>query len=127
MERLELTEPEMRVMRPVWDAGTVSAKDVVEALARDWGYNASTTYTLIYRCIKKKALFREDPGFLLSAAVTREVIQDNETKTLVDKLFDGSVDNLFAALVSRKKVSAETLERVRGMIDEYEEEQGIGR
>ena len=117
----ELTEPEARVMRVLWDAGSKSAKRVVEALGDLYGYSPSTTYTLIYRCIKKNAIRRVDPGFILEPQISREEVQDYETRQLVDKLFDGPVDGLFTALVDRKKVSLEAISRMKLLVDRYEQ------
>ena len=114
---IELTETELQVMRVVWSLGEVSARKVVEALERECDYSASTTYTLVYRCIKKGALGRRDPGFVLTPLVGCEEVQDYETRRLADRLFDGSVDDLFAALVDRRKVSRKAVERMRNLID----------
>ena len=115
-----LTDPELRVMNVVWDSGEIEAKGVVAALLHECTYNASTTYTLIYRCMKKGLLARRDPGFILWALISREDIQDSGAAQLADRLFDGSVDKLFAALVDHKMVSSAALERMRAMIQNYE-------
>ena len=47
-------------------------------------------------------------------------VQHAETDELVSKLFDGSVDKLFAALVGRRRLSAEQLERLREIVGEWE-------
>ncbi len=118
--KVELTEAETQVMDAVWAGEDVPAKQVVDALAQTCGYSSSTAYTLIYRCIKKGAIERQDPGFILKPLVSRAEMQDFETRRLADRLFDGSLDNLFAALVDRREISGETIERLRNMIDDYE-------
>lgn len=62
----------------------------------------NTTYTLIKRCIKKGAIERSEPNFMCHALIPKEEVQEAETKELVDKIYDGSVDKLFAALLGRK-------------------------
>lgn len=116
----DLTDPELRVMNEVWDAGEIEAKSVVANLLDICGYNASTTYTLIYRCLKKGLLRRQDPGFILSAIVSREEVQDRGTVQLVNRFFEGSVDKLFAALVDRKMVTNDAIARMRAVINNYE-------
>ena len=44
-------------------------------------------------------------------------MQEAETDELIGKLFDGSVDQLFAALLGRKKLSAEQLARLKEMVE----------
>ena len=107
-------------MQVVWSSDGISAKQVVAALAESPGYSASTVYTLIYRCIKKGALERSDAGFSLRPLVSREQVQNDETKRLADRLFDGSIDSLFAALIDRHEVSPGILAKLRTAIDAYE-------
>ena len=52
--------------------------------------------------------------------VSREEMQELETRRLADKLFDGSVDSLFAALIDRHEVSDGAVLRLRRLIDAYE-------
>ena len=118
--QVELTGPEMQGMKVVWEKEDVTAKQVTSELEQACGYSSSTSYTLIYRCIKKGAIARRDPGFILKPLVSREEMQDFETRRLADRLFDGSLDNLFAALIDRCEISGEAVERLRGMVDDYE-------
>lgn len=118
--RMDLTEPELQVMQVVWHCDGVSAKDVIASLSETSCYSASTVYTLIYRCIKKGAIERRDPGFILVPLVSREEMQESETRKLADKLFDGSVDSLFTTLIDRHEISDETVRRLRNLIDAYE-------
>ena len=55
------------------------------------------------------------------ALVAKADVQREETDRLIDKIFDGSADKLFAALLGRKKLSAEELEKLRGMIGPLDE------
>ena len=45
-------------------------------------------------------------------------MQQEETQELIDRLFDGSADALFASLLGSKRVSEEQMQRLRRMIDE---------
>lgn len=115
-----LSSSELRVMAVVWRNKTASAKLIADTLAEEVGYSTSATYTLIGRCIKKGALRREDPGYNCYPLVTQEEVQAAETDDLLDRLFDGSVDKLFSALIGRKKVTEADADRLRKMIDEIE-------
>ena len=109
--RVDLTESELQIMQVVWSSDGISAKQVVAALAESPGYSAS---------IKKGALERSDAGFSLRPLVSREQVQNDETKRLADRLFDGSIDSLFAALIDRHEVSPGILAKLRTAIDAYE-------
>lgn len=52
--------------------------------------------------------------------VMKEEVREAETNELLDKIYDGSVDKLFAALLGRKKLSAEQIEKLRQIVGELE-------
>ena len=115
---MKLFDSELRVMDVLWREGDLPARQIAEVLTRQIGWNVNTTYTLIKRCIGKGAIERREPGFVCRALVSREQVQQEETQELIDRLFDGSADALFASLLGSKRVSEEQMQRLRRMIDE---------
>lgn len=105
-------------MGVLWREGDLPAKQIAKELNAETGWNVNTTYTLIKRCIAKGAIERTEPGFMCRALVTKEQVQAAETDELIDKIYDGSSDKLFAALLSRKKLSAAQIERLKQLVDE---------
>lgn len=115
---MKLFDSELRVMDVLWREGDLPARQIADVLTRQIGWNINTTYTLIKRCIGKGAIERREPGFVCRALVSREQVQQEETQELIDRLFDGSADALFASLLGSKRVSEEQMQRLRRMIDE---------
>ena len=116
----KLQDSEIKVMNVIWREGEGTAKRVAEILGAETGWNVNTTYTLIKRCIEKGAVERIEPNFTCRAIISKEDVQRGEAETLTDKLFDGSADKLFAALLGSDRLSAEEVERLRRMIDGME-------
>ncbi len=54
------------------------------------------------------------------ALIPKEEVQEAETNELINKIYDGSADKLFAALLSRKKLSAEEIERLKKIVADLE-------
>lgn len=122
-EKLEcekLFDSELKVMEVLWDEGDVTAKHVAERLGKEIGWNKNTTYTLIKRCIAKGAVERREPGYICHALVLREQVQRAETDELIQKLYAGSVDKLFAALLGRQELSSEQIGRLKHIVDELQ-------
>lgn len=117
---MKLGNSELRVMGVLWQDGEMPAKQVAQRLKEQVGWNVNTTYTLIKRCVKKGAIERVEPGFICRPLCTREKIQEAETDELVGKLFDGSVDKLFASLLGRRKLSADQIRHLVEIVDEME-------
>lgn len=117
---VKLFDSELKVMDVLWREGDLPAKAIARTLTEEIGWNVNTTYTLIKRCIAKKAIERSEPGFMCRALVSKEQVQQEETQELIDKVFDGSADKLFASLLGGRRVSREQLEQLRRMIDEMD-------
>lgn len=119
-ETTKLFDSELKVMGVLWNEGDVPAKHIAEQLTGELGWNKNTTYTLIKRCIKKGAIERTEPNFMCHALIAKEEVQEAETNELINKVYDGSADRLFAALLGRKKLSAEQIEKLRQIVGELE-------
>ena len=117
---MKLFDSELKVMDVLWREGDLPAKAIAKTLTEEIGWNVNTTYTLIKRCIAKEAIERSEPGFMCRALVSKEQVQQEETQELIDKVFDGSADKLFASLLGGRRISREQLERLRSMIDEMD-------
>lgn len=119
-EEIKLFDSELKVMNVLWNEGDLPAKQIADKLTKEIGWNKNTTYTLIKRCIKKGAIERIEPNFVCHACILKETVQLAETNELIGKIFDGSVNNLFAALLGRKELSDAQIEKLRKMVDELE-------
>jgi predicted transcriptional regulator len=117
---VKLFDSELKVMDVLWKQGDTPAKVIAKALGEEVGWNVNTTYTLIKRCIKKGAIQRSEPGFLCHALIPKEAVQEAETNELINKVYDGSADKLFAALLGRKQLSAEQIEKLKQIVGELE-------
>ena len=117
---IKLFDSELKVMGVLWREGDITAKQISDILKKEVGWNMNTTYTLIKRCISKGAIERREPHFVCHALIPREEVQAAETDEFIDKIYDGSVDKLFAALIGRKKFSAEQIARLKKIVEEGE-------
>ena len=54
------------------------------------------------------------------ALIPKESVQEAETNELINKVYDGSADKLFAALLGRKKLSTEQIEKLKQIVGDLE-------
>ena len=116
----KLFDSELKVMDVLWREGDSTAKHIAVILGEEIGWNKNTTYTLIKRCIKKGAIERTEPNFMCHALIPKEEIQKPETDELINKVYDGSADKLFAALLGRKHLSADQIEKLKQIVGNLE-------
>ena len=117
---MKLFDSELKVMDVLWREGDSTAKHIAVILGEEIGWNKNTTYTLIKRCIKKGAIERTEPNFMCHALIPKEEIQKAETDELINKVYDGSADKLFAALLGRKHLSADQIEKLKQIVGNLE-------
>lgn len=116
----KLFDSELKVMNVLWREGDTTAKHISDILNAEIGWNMNTTYTLIKRCIKKGAIERSEPNFMCHALIPKEEVQKAETNELINKIYDGSADKLFAALLGRKKLTAEQIDKLKQIVRDLE-------
>jgi BlaI family penicillinase repressor len=114
---IKLFESELKVMDVLWKHGDMTAKKISDILKDQVGWNMNTTYTLIKRCIAKGAIERSEPSFTCHALIPKEQVQEQETTELINKVFDGSAELLFASLLNRKNLSAEEIESLKRIVN----------
>lgn len=117
---VKLFDSELKVMEILWNEGDVTAKEIADQMKTLVGWSKTTTYTVIKKCIDKGAVERFDPNFVCRAIISREQAQEYETRELVDKLYNGSEDLLIASLLGGKRLSPQSIERLRQMVREME-------
>lgn len=117
---IKLYDSELKVMKVLWREGEVTAKKVSDILKEEIGWNMNTTYTVIKKCVAKGAVRRTEPDFLCTALITKHDVREAETDELISRLYDGSADKLFAALLGRKKLSQEQIAKLKQIVGDLD-------
>jgi predicted transcriptional regulator len=115
-----LTDAELRLMEVIWDRGSASVGDVVDALPKRTPLAYSTVLTTL-RILEEKGYLRhvkEGRAFIYHPAVRREEARDTAVGHLVRRFFGGSHGQLALNLVERKRIEAAELKRLRQKIKE---------
>ena len=115
---IKLQDAELKVMDVLWKEGDAPARHVAQVVTDAYGWNVNTTYTLIKRCIKKGAIERTEPNFMCHALIRKEDVQMREAAELINKIFDGSTEMLFTALLNHKTLSDEEIERLKKLVND---------
>ena len=116
----KLFDSELKVMEVLWREGDCTAKHIAQILGDEVGWNVNTTRTVIKRCIQKDAIERTEPNFMCHALIAKEEVQRAQTEELINRVYDGSTDKLFAALLSRAKLSPEEIKNLKSIVDNLE-------
>lgn len=118
--QIKLFDSELKIMDVLWKNGDITAKRIAEILKDQVGWNKTTTYTLIKRCIDKGAIERIEPKFVCHPLVTIEQARELETTELINKMYDGVADQLVASILGRKNLSPEEIKRLKQLVNSLE-------
>ena len=116
--RVKLYDSELKVMEILWKEGNQTAGQIAKILKEEIGWNRNTTYTVIKKCIEKGAIERLEPKFTCKALVSKEDAQAYETEEVIDRMFDGSKKQFFAALLSEKTLTPEELQQLKDLVQQ---------
>jgi predicted transcriptional regulator len=108
-----LTDREAHVMQVLWERGPSVAANVRRRLPDKPAY--TTVFTVLTVLESKGYVGHEEEGRVhhYFAAVQQNATQKRALSHVTSKLFKGSVEFLFAHLVSDKKLTAEQVRRMR--------------
>ncbi len=119
MADIKLHEGELNIMELLWSNKSLAAKDIAKIIKEYIGWEKNTTYTVIKRLIEKGAVKREDPGFICRAAISKRAVQISETKSLLDKLYGGSLSKFFVDYVGSQTLNPTELTEIQRIIGQY--------
>lgn len=114
---MKLFDSEWKVMELLWQEGDRTAKEISLRLADSLGWNKNTTYTVLKKCVDKGAIARLEPNFLCHPLISRAEAQKAEAEALLDKIFGGSAEQLFASVLDGRTLTADELSRLRALVE----------
>lgn len=118
-----LTNNEWLVMEALWKRPSTLMELVRQLGQEPPGWAKSTTATMIRR-MEEKGLIRHEAGGkarVYHPALSRDETALAETRTLLDRAFDGSVGLLVNALIQHKSLSKTDLDGLYAILRQAEE------
>ena len=104
----------------VWERAPISSRELVEVCSQELNWKKSTTYTVLKKFCER-GIFKNDDS-IVDAVVSREDYLSNQSVEYVNGAFEGSLPDFVAAFASRKPLKKEEIERIREIIDRFNEE-----
>lgn len=121
---MRISEAESRIMEVLWRDAPRSAEEVAAALAGQQDWQEATIKTLLNRLLKKHAVAAERDGrrYLYRPLLKRADYVHAESKSLLDRLYDGRVSALVAHFSRREKLTKKDIAEIRALIEEIDGE-----
>jgi BlaI family penicillinase repressor len=120
----KIAESEWRVMQVLWENGSQTANDVVNALLDEVKWKPRTIKTLISRLVKKGAVkvIEEGYRYRYSAAVDESVCVRSETKSFIRRVYQGAMKPALAAFIEDADLSDKEIDDIQKILSQKRKE-----
>ena len=119
MKEYQMGAVESRFADMIWENEPITSTELSKQSEEALGWKKSTTYTVLKR-LCDKGLFQNEKG-IVTSLVSREEYYSLQSEKFVEETFEGSLPAFLAAFTARKGLSAEEVEQLRKLVDEYGE------
>lgn len=120
---VKLTSSEWSVLTCLWEDSPRTVMQLVAELERSVGWAKSTTITTLRRMEEKGLVHCEivGKGKSYTPAVEQEQAVISETRSFLDRVYQGSVGLMMSAMARRQELSREEIAQLREILEKAEE------
>ncbi len=114
-----ITPAELEVMKVIWNLGSGTVQQVIDAMPDASAKPAYTTVMTMMKHLGEKGALEVDRGrqpFVYTPGVRREQVLRQRLASFVQTVFDGQAEDLMLHLVEESDLSAEDLRRIEDKI-----------
>lgn len=118
-----LTDAELRVMEVLWDRGHGSVSEIADLMPPPaLAYN--TVLTTLRILEQKGHVAHEQSGraYIYKPVTARDEAEQSAVKHVVSKFFGNNAGALALRVIENERLSDEELQRLRSLIERYEED-----
>ena len=121
-ETPNISDAEWEVMNVIWNTNPITSAEVVSEVSKKKQWTVKTIKTLLNRLINKGALTYENSknAYLYRPVYPRGDYVKKESRTFLDRVFDGAASHLLVHFVKNNKLSADEIKELRKILTEKE-------
>lgn len=116
----KISDAEWLVMKVIWQESPLTASSVIEQLKPETDWSPKTIQTMISRLVKKGALGVKKDTVLNEyyPLISKEECMRKETKTFLQKVYDGSLQVLLANFIKSDSLSLKEIDELKKLLNE---------
>lgn len=119
MNAPNLPESEWSVMEVLWESSPQTASEVAKTLSQTKGWAENTVRTLLTRLVEKGALKAvEGSPRRYEPAVKREALVKAESKSFLDRIFQGAAKPLLVHFANNASLTPEEVRELKRLLDQ---------
>lgn len=117
----DISKSELEIMKFLWENGESTSIEIVENVSKKNEWKSNTIMTLVSRLVSKGIVeAKKSKGALIKykPIITEYDYKTKETTNFIDKVYNGSIENMLVAFAKNKKLTKSDLEELMKLIDE---------
>ena len=114
---MNIRETELKILDLIWESGPLPANRIYKTLEETIGWKRSTTYTVLQKCIEKKFVERNDPGFICRPLVKRSEVQSAKISDLLSEFFNNSKKSFLNTFLKSESLTDEEIQELKDLVD----------
>ena len=119
-----ISEAELEIMQVLWEKGESTSIEIISEVKKKKDWKNNTIMTLVSRLVNKEfiGVIRENKSLLIYRPLISEYdYKSKETNNFIEKLYDGSINNMLVAFAKPKKLSKKDLEDLIKLVEDEED------
>lgn len=119
-----LQQSEWIIMEQLWESSPKTITQLYHALKVDPGWSKSTVNTLLGRMVDKEIIYYEEgkKAKQYYPAMKREDAAHTETKSLLERVYQGSISMMMSNFAKKNELSKEEITKLYEILDGLEGE-----
>lgn len=116
------TPRELAILKVIWERGEATVREVYEAVRDELGIVQNTVQAFLRTMEEKGLVSHRTDGrtFVYKASAPADATRHGLLRGLLDRAFDGAMDQLVESALSLRRPTAAELARLRALIDQAE-------
>jgi predicted transcriptional regulator len=122
---MPISAAESHVMEALWRRSPLAAEEIIAEVAEPQGWSEATVKSLINRLLTKGVIDAEREGrrYLYRPRVDRLTYVSEESRGLINRLFDGRLAPLVSHFSKTDQLSPEDIAELKTLIAELDDDQ----
>lgn len=123
MERYNISEAELEVMKVLWEESPLTSKEIINKLDH-MGWSDNTIKTFLNRLLNKGSLKNKAEGrtYLYSPTISYDKYLSKENKNFLNMIYNGAGKLLISKFIEEEELSNEDIKDLQDMLENKRKE-----
>jgi len=117
--KYQISDSEWFVMKVIWDHESITANEIIENLSTEKDWAPKTVKTMLSRLVSKGiiAYTKKGRSYSYYPVVSSDETIEEETKSFIEKVFDGNFSSLIANFVEHNEFTENEIDELKEILD----------